>query len=238
MKYHDCESVRRSVSSYIDGTLASKDAAAFRIHVAACSHCETVLEDSLAACRAVRSLPRLRVPAALTTSLRVIGSRERVRRNRWRSWATVADGCWGDACLWFNNLMRPLALPFAGGLMAASLTFSMFISVYPLTGQALDYDVPIWPKEPNPYREATIRNMAPLEFNGTEVSVDLVINDQGRVLDYSFANGAHGSNPAVRRTVENILLFTEFNPAMASGQRVSGKVRISFKPSSQLNVRG
>ena len=79
--------------------------------------------------------------------------------------------------------------------------------------------------------------MTPLEFTGAEVTVDLVIDEQGRVVDYDFAGGQQAYTPAVRRTIENILLFSEFIPATASGHKVSGKVRVSFRRSA-IEVRG
>src|SRR5579864_3829715 len=84
-----------------------------------------------------RMLRRLRPPvppAELTTSLRVLASRELSRRQGW-SWIErlrlVAD-----------NLMLPLALPLAGGVFSTVVLFSMWlVPTYPMRGVST-FDVP------------------------------------------------------------------------------------------------
>jgi len=232
-----CLPVRRKVSALLDGALPTHELSEAHEHVASCQECRQYYDQAVAVRQAIRSLPKLEVPPALTTSLRVLGSQERVRSRQRESIGALAAHIGGDIRLWFNNLMRPLALPFAGGLMTATLVFSMFVTTYPGTGQALDYDVPIWPRERNVSTEAYLKTMTPLEFTGAEVTVDLVIDEQGRVVDYDYAGGQQSYTPAVRRTIENILLFSEFIPATASGHKVSGKVRVSFRRSA-IEVRG
>lgn len=233
-----CLPVRHKISALLDAALPAAELSETRAHIVSCPDCGRYYEQALAVRRAMRSLPKLKAPPALTTSLRVLGSRARVRSSQRRSLAALTSHVGGELQLWFNNLMRPLALPFAGGLMTATLVFSMFVTTYPGTGQALDYDVPIWPRERNVSTDAYLKTMTPLEFTGAEVTVDLVIDEKGRVVDYDFAGSEQSYTPAVRRTIENILLFSEFIPATASGHKVSGKVRVSFRRSAAIEVRG
>src|SRR3974390_3187411 len=87
--------------------------------------------------QALRSLPRLRPPAKLNSSLRVIASREVQRLVRGRS-LTRMD----RFRLSFDNLMRPLALPFAGGVFSAVILFSMWVvPSYPVRASST-FDVP------------------------------------------------------------------------------------------------
>src|SRR5579864_5136560 len=66
-------------------------------------------------------------PAGLTTSLRVIASRERQRSLRRRTLAAVIAS-WRDRFDLFSvHLLRPLALPFAGGVFCTVILFSMFV---------------------------------------------------------------------------------------------------------------
>src|SRR5690242_10465503 len=78
--------------------------------------------------RALRSLPARVPPPALRTKLLVLASRELQRRRlgRWQRWTV---GLRDNA----QNMMRPLALPLAGGVFSAIVLFSTFFgSTYPL----------------------------------------------------------------------------------------------------------
>ena len=77
---------------------------------------------------ALRALPIRMPPAGLTTSLRVIASRERQRRAA----SSGFRGLLGRWELFAKNLMRPLALPLAGGVFSAVGLFSLLIPTYPM----------------------------------------------------------------------------------------------------------
>src|SRR5678809_406058 len=73
----------------------------------------------------LRSLPPREPPAGLNTSLRVIASRERQRMLEGRGVRRIC-GSWLDRTrLWSQQLLRPLALPAAGGVFSAVVLFSM-----------------------------------------------------------------------------------------------------------------
>ena len=63
-----------------------------------------------------------------------------------------------------------------------------------------------------------------------------VVHMDGRVIDYSLPNGP-SKDPALQRSIENYLLFTQFTPVRNFGQPVQAKVRISFQ-SSRIEVKG
>src|SRR5580700_7101900 len=87
--------------------------------------------------QALHALPARIPPPGLTTSLRVIASRHRQRQSS-RSSVTWRD----RARLFATNLMRPLALPFAGGVFSTVVLFSTYlIPTYPVRGTGAT-DVP------------------------------------------------------------------------------------------------
>jgi hypothetical protein len=59
------------------------------------------------------------------------------------------------------------------------------------------------------------------------------VNDQGEVYDYRIVSGPN--DDATRSEVENVLLFSVFEPARFFGQPVRGLAVISF---SGVSVRG
>jgi hypothetical protein len=64
------------------------------------------------------------------------------------------------------------------------------------------------------------------------------VDEQGRMIDYAVVAGAGVlANAAVRRRLENMLLFTEFTPATSFGQPMTSKMRIWFR-TSRIDVKG
>jgi hypothetical protein len=171
----------------------------------------------------LRSLPENKAPEGLSTALRVVASREHQRvvsRQQWLETATARFQ------LWAENLMRPLALPFAGGLASAMVLFGMLLPTFTLH-RAVGSDIPV-----ALFTEPSIK--AQMAFEDAEYDVDCVlevlVDDQGRMVDYSVAKGSSiPNNPDLRRAIEKKLLFTEFRPATMFGQPTYGKMLVSFQ---------
>src|SRR4051812_1870555 len=86
-----------------------------------------VLQNDIALNQALRRLARPASPAGMTTSLRVIASRERERAINKVSWESRLDSWIGRLHLAIDNVMRPLALPVAGGVFSAVTLFSVWV---------------------------------------------------------------------------------------------------------------
>lgn len=178
---------------------------------------EHVLSDESLS-RALRGLPRCTPPPDLASSLRVIASRERRRRVYGRGPA-LAD----RLHLVFNNLMRPLALPFAGGLFSAIALFGMcLVPMYPVRGSS-SFDVPTGLTTP-----AALDTTAPIAANTGDVIVDVTVDACGRMVDYKIVSGNASRDESLRRSIEGTLLRTTFIPATALGQPVEGRMRLSL----------
>ncbi len=68
--------------------------------------------------------------------------------------------------------------------------------------------------------------------------VDVNVDGQGRMIDYVVVSGAGSlKNDVLRRSLENTLLFTEFDPATSFGVPMNGKVRLVLR-SSSIDVKG
>jgi hypothetical protein len=146
--------------------------------------------------------------------------------NRWRDRVELS----------LRNLMRPLALPAVGGLCSAVFLFStlvpMFKSAYAFGGPG---DIPTMLTT-----EPLLKYAGPITFADSDAVVDLKLNDQGRIIDFTIVSVPGQQNEALRRSIENSLLFTEFRPATTFGRGVASTVRISFRSSgsSRIDVRG
>jgi hypothetical protein len=181
--------------------------------------------------RVLKALPQRRPSADLTMRLRVIGSRESTRRQGRVTWQKLARTWLSDFQVWADNLMRPLAIPTAGGFLSALLLFGVLAPQLGTRIVLVADDVPT-----ALYTTASIQSFKPLGFNDVSILVEVTIDDTGRVVDYSIPN-AQAADRDLHRSIENYLLFTQFTPVRNFGQPVKAKVRISFQ-SSTIEVRG
>jgi hypothetical protein len=179
------------------------------------------------ATNALRRLPVRTPPAGLRTSLRVLASRERQR-------LLAREINWRDRLnLFATNLMRPMALPFAGGIFSTIALFSMcLIPMYPVRGDDTS-DIPTVLTT-----EAAVKYTAPIGGACGEVVVDVIVDESGRMVDYKIVSGFNVlTSDQVRRSLENRLIFTEFKPVTQFGQPTAGKLRIYFR-NSEVDVKG
>jgi hypothetical protein len=167
----------------------------------------------------LRHLPRMAPPSALTMKLRVLASREAARPNRIRWWDRTR--------LVLTNVLRPLAMPAVGGVLASVLMFVMLVDTLMFRTDTRNDD------SLGLYTKITMLDVSPFAFTGNDVTVELTIDQDGRLSGYSGLNGTLTRDEMKR--IGNMLLFTSFTPATAYGQPVSGKVLVRFH---RIDVRG
>ena len=219
----NCNTVLNSLSDHLDGCLSPQDKQDVVLHLNRCPQCESRLQQMERVRLALRTLPAKTPPPSLTTALRVMAARERVRVLGRR---TLEPLFW-RARLWADNLMRPLALPFAGGLVSAVLLFSMLLPTFAFRPIIAGDDVPV-----RLFTEPAIKAQMPFGFDNDdgEFVVKVIVDGQGRMADYVVVEGPSlANNPALRRLIERKLLFTDFTPATMFGSPTSGTMYISFQ---------
>ena len=180
----------------------------------------------------LRALPRLVIPPKTSGRLLVTASREAARRRRHATLPLLIKGWWSAIALWCDNLMRPAALPLAGGLASAVLLFSALVPS--LTVQrVVSGDVPTGLST-----TATLASSISYNLGDRDITIDVSIDEYGRVIYYTIPHDASwAQDPALLRNVENTLLLTRFTPATLFGQPVAGRTRITLRR-SQMEVRG
>src|SRR5689334_21829030 len=123
----ECWTLRRNVSAYLDNAVPAEHSREMRQHMSECQVCAREVDRYRRVREALGSLPKRVPPPELTMRLRVAAS---------RALAESAGGAtpWGRWCnrcqLWLKNLMRPLALPLAGGLCSAVFLFSALVPTF------------------------------------------------------------------------------------------------------------
>jgi hypothetical protein len=187
--------------------------------------------------RNLHRLPPHIVPAELSAKLRVTASRESLYRRRRVTIEAFCSYLVGEAGLLLNNMVRPFAVPVAGGVLAALMTFSAAVHAYPRVNRVYPTDVPT-----GLTTEAVFLASIPIAletFSMTDdMVIDVTVDETGRISDYSIPAGQSWANDAKAvRNVEHFLVVTQFTPATFFGRPANGKARITLR-SSGVNVRG
>ena len=195
---------------------------------------ETVLTDNRALRVAIKGLRKTAPPPGLTTHLRILASRERHRASERRSLA-VFWRAWVDRTrLSVHNMMQPFAVPLAGGVFSAIALFSMWVApAYPVLAHG-GIDVPT-----NLSTSAAVKFISPVAMSSNaDIVVDILIDGQGRMVEYTVVSGMLDASS--RRSLENMLMFTEFIPATAFGQPGAGRMRLWLNSSriDRIDVKG
>lgn len=229
----DCQQTRLMLSALQDGCVVESERRLLLAHLKHCAACSLLQAELDMVRQSVRSVKSRPMPSHLAMSLRAMASREASRRRRYVDLRTWLRHFGEHAALSINNLMRPIALPAAGGLASAVFLFSMVMTNFQgiIVSHPNDVSIAI-------ATVPSVRAML-LDMSEAEITVDVFVDEQGRVIDYSFPDGYGSANTASqRRKLENSLLFTEFTPATTFGMPTSGWVRVKFSGRSQIDVKG
>jgi hypothetical protein len=224
-----CQSVRSSLSEFLDHRVAGDERARVAGHLAECRQCTAHLRQLSELRSGLKSLPPLAVPERLQTELQVLASRERARWNAIKT-VPLALHTWAvNIKLAIDNLMRPLALPLAGGLVSALLLFSLLVPTLGYRPSILN-DVPT-----GFYTAANLVEVAPLGINNDETVVELYVDAKGQATNYSLQRG--NISPKMQADLTTMMFYARFTPATWFGQPTNGKVLVSFRRINYV-VRG
>ena len=221
----ECWKARRRLSAYLDDAVSDGERRLMRLHLNECRACEAESEQYRLVRATVRALPKRLAPPDLGIRLQVLKSRELARMSATES---PFDRWLNRARLYARNMMRPIALPVAGGLCSTIFLFTSLVPTFDF--HKTPGDIAILSTEP------MVKNMFPLGFHdNTDAVVDLKLDNTGRIVDYTIVSAEGQPTEQVRRSIENDLLFTTFEPATRFGLPTSGTIRISFS-SSRIDV--
>lgn len=225
-----CSRAQRNASDWIDRQADDE----LRSHIESCASCSAEIEELGQLRATLRDLPRMAPPADLAVKLRVSASQASQRRRQRSTWRARWNELKDRAGLFVHNLMRPIALPMAGGLASTVFLFGMALptlTIQHVTGT----DVPI---NEALYTQAALYVVSPVGYCDDNVTVDVLIDEQGKMIEYSFPEGKSVHDPTLLRGLENALLFNSYKPATSFGQPTSGgRVRLTFRR-SEIDVKG
>jgi len=224
-----CNDLLASLTEYLDGRLSGREMQKVDAHLKECRDCAREWKSMRDLQASLATLGPAPEPADLPLRIRVAVSQERARSSR--SIFTAWELAW-------KNTVGPFLLQAGAGFASAVLllgTIAVLVTVFaqPQAAQAT-------PDEP--LGNATAPHLlyfSNAQGNNVEdtisspVVVEAYVNDQGDVYDYRIVSGPHDA--VTRSQVENLLLFSRFEPARFFGQPVRGLAVLSF---SGVSVRG
>jgi hypothetical protein len=221
----DCQPVQAEFSSYLDGAMSGVEMGRMADHLSGCRECADEFLGWRSMQNALSGLGQAKAPLGLQARLKMALATERERGSHLSAGKRLA--------LAWKTSVAPLALPGAGGLLAAGL---LLVGIFRLFGpglavQANDDDMAHLIAPHYLYSQVPPQ---PID-TGREVPilVEAKVDTQGRVYDYTILDGPNDA--AVRLRVAQNLLSSVFQPATVFGVPVDGHVMLTY---TGVSVRG
>ena len=224
-----CNDMQTKFTEYLDGRLSGREMQRVAAHVESCRECAgdwKSLEEMQSLLAALGPVPE---PENLLLRIRVAISHERARRRQ---------PLFQALNLAWRNTLGPFLLQAAAGFASAVLLLGTVIVLAgmftrPENAQAT-------PNEPLGAATAPRFLYLSSEVGGNPIGdvtdpvvIEAYVNGAGQVYDYHIVSGP--TDKATRAQVENMLLWSRFEPARRFGQPVNGLAVLSF---SGVSVRG
>jgi anti-sigma factor RsiW len=224
-----CSATQARFSEYLDGRLTGVEMQGIAAHLENCAGCTgewSALKQAQASLAGLGPVPE---PEDLLLRIRVAVSQERARKRQ------SPFHAWNLA---WKNTVGPFLLQASAGFASAVLlmgTVIVLVTMFarPETARA-NPDEPLG-KATGPrflYLSSAVADNQIGAVAGPVV-VEAYINGAGQVYDYRIVSGPTDSQ--TRSQVENMLLWSIFEPARRFGQPVRGLAVLSF---SGVSVRG
>jgi hypothetical protein len=257
-----CEKSLELVSSVLDGRMTAGEREEAMAHVESCEVCNSGYWSLYGLRQSLQAIRQPALPGWLAPRLGVIASHEAERRRRRESLA-ARFGHWADRVrLSFDNLMRPMALPVAGGLVSALLLFGAVVQqafpahfrddVPTMMSTEPDGQVVDWTQDNRHYFENGLdaprleaaNSQVPAADDGFRVSILpswAAVESANRVNDtlvlVTIDPSGHVADYKVvsgelPREAKSFFLFSRFTPATLFGQPTWGKKLVLFPRSA------
>jgi putative zinc finger protein len=226
---NDCGSIQGKFSEYLDGRLTGHEMQSIAAHIDGCRNCSTEWAGLKKTQNALASLGPAPQPPDLLLRIRVAVSQERARSRR-----SFFKSC----RLAWDNTVGPFVLQAAAGFASAVLllgTVTVLVGMFTRPEMAHGADEPLgMATAPHfLYLSSAISSTDQIRDGSAPVVVEAYINGEGEVYDYRIVSGP--VDDKTRAQVENLLLWSHFEPARFFGQPVRGLAVMSF---SGVSVRG
>jgi len=225
----DCGSIQSKFSDYLDGRLTGHEMQSIAGHIDDCQDCSREWAGLKKMQVALATLGPVPQPPDLLLRIRVAVSHERARSRR-----SLIQSC----RLAWDNTIGPFVIQAAAGFASAVLllgTVTVLVGMFTRPEMAHGADEPLgMATAPHfLYLSSAVTSSDQIREVSSPVMVEAYINGEGEVYDYRIVSGP--VDDKTKAQVENLLLWSHFEPARFFGQPVRGLAVLSF---SGVSVRG
>ena len=225
----DCGPMQSKFSEYLDGRLTGREMQAIAAHIEACRNCAAEWTGLKKTQMALASLGPVPQPHDLMLRIRVAVSHDRARSRRslLQTWKLAWD-----------NTIGPFVLQATAGFASAVLllgTVTVLVGMFTRPEMAHGADEPLgMASAPHfLYVYGAVSSSDQVRDLAAPVVVEAYVNPEGEVYDYRIVSGPVDAK--TRSQVENLLLWSHFEPARFFGRPVRGLAVLSF---TGVSVRG
>jgi len=216
-----CNRIRGKFSSYLDGAVSGVVMQQIDKHLRSCEECAEEFDGLRSTQAALASLGPVKAPPSLALRLRVAISNERARTPS--NLISILKVRW-------DNTVAPLLLQASAGFASTILlvgTVALLIGTFARPEPLAARDEPLgMASGPRFLYSAVETETVPIGGRDSPVVVEAYIDNFGRVYDYRIVSGP--TDASTRSQLENVLLFSVFEPARSFGQPVRGLAVLSF----------
>ena len=224
-----CNEMQTMFTEYMDGRLSGREMQFVTAHLESCNKCAgdwRSLEEMQTLLAGMGPVP---VPQDLLLRIRVAMSHERARRRQ---------PIFHTLIMAWRNTVGPFILQATAGFASAVLLLGAIIFLAGMFTQP--ENALATPDEPLGAVTAPRFLYLSSEVGGNPIGdvtepvvIEAYVNGQGQVYDYHIVSGP--TDKGTRAEVENMLLWSRFEPARRFGQPIPGLAVLSF---SGVSVRG
>jgi len=224
-----CGAMQTDLNEYLDGRLSGREMQRITAHLELCRDCAGELRFLQLTQSSMAALGPVPEPQDMLLRIRVAISHERARRRQ--SPFHAVNLAW-------RNTIGPFLLQATAGFASAVLLLGsviLLVSMFtePESARA-NPDEPLGSATaPRFLYLSSVVGENQIGAVSGPVVVEAYINGAGQVYDYRITSGP--TDGATRAQVENLLLWSRFEPARRFGQPVPGLAVLSF---SGVSVRG
>ncbi len=222
-----CNRIQRQFSQYLDGDIPGTQMLEMTSHLKSCVTCAGEFAAWQKSQSLVTALRSSKVPVDLALKLRVAISQESRRTTRERL------GRWQ---IRWENTFQPFLLRAAAGFASAVFlvgTAGLFIGTFAAPPPVEARDQPLQVATSPRLLYSSFQPADNLGTRDNPIILQVFVDGHGRAYDYKVLSGQ--VDLQTRLSIDNLLLFTVFEPARSFDQPVRGTTLMSF---SGISVNG
>ncbi|MDE0126112.1 MAG: zf-HC2 domain-containing protein [Bryobacterales bacterium] len=215
-----CNWARDRIERYVSNDLGPIERALLRFHLTRCPPCLERYESRETVALEVAALPPRLPSRDLEVRILSAVSLERLRRSQPRM-------RWNRTKIKLGNLVRPVAVPAAGGLLVALLLVPALLSAFWTEPVVHANDIPLRILAA-PVVKAPVMTLPSPYPVSRDLIVLAYIDHRGGVYDYKVAS-SEPLDQRMRGQLANALLTSKFEPAQRFGQPIRGQRVILYQ---------